>query len=76
MNLRILSKAGEILNVTTDYVLLPAGTGQTGILPGHAAMTVLVKNGTLKYSGGGLIKDIDLGSGIAEVANDNILIMT
>lgn len=74
MQLRIITQEREIVNVGISRVTLPGVLGQMEILPGHARLVSLLKAGEVSYFENG-VKKLDIEGGLAEVLNDNIVLL-
>jgi F-type H+-transporting ATPase subunit epsilon len=58
-----------------EYLLLPGTSGQSGILPGHAAFVTTLEVGELKLKEAGQDISIAINGGFARIANDRIFIL-
>lgn len=72
MRLRIISKAGEILDSEAKRVVLPAVNGEMEILPMHAASMIFLNQGKIFYDDAEFVAK---NGGIVEVNEDKILIL-
>ena len=75
LHLKILSSSGRLLDERADYVGLRARDGSLGILKGHAPAIVSLVQGEVEYKKGEESFNIEISGGIAEVMDDNVVII-
>ena len=75
LHLKVVSAQGVLLDVMADYVSLPAEDGSIGILKGHAPMIASLKSGEIKYRNSDGMSNFKIDRGIAEVKDNNIIII-
>ena len=59
-----------------DYVYLPGTDGEIGVLPMHAGLVTSLKAGAMRYMHGGKEEALAIGSGVAEVCQDKVVVLT
>jgi F-type H+-transporting ATPase subunit epsilon len=67
----------EALILQDDYesMVLPGFEGELGILPGHAALAVQLKSGTIRLKRAGKIETRSIAGGFAEVQPTKVSIL-
>ena len=76
LNLSILTPEGTELNeLPAEEVIVPAENGMLGIRPGHAPLMALLKAGMVTYISGGKKSSFEIYRGLAEVLDDNVIIL-
>jgi F-type H+-transporting ATPase subunit epsilon len=58
-----------------DFVTIPALEGEMGVLPGHAAFVVQMKEGLMHYKDGPHKEVFSVLSGFAEIYKDRVLVL-
>jgi len=58
-----------------DFVTIPALEGEMGVLPGHSAFVVQMKEGLLHYKDGARKEVFSVLSGFAEIYKDRVLVL-
>lgn len=58
-----------------DFVAIPALEGEVGVLPGHTAMVVQLREGILRYFSGQEKNAFAVLSGFAQVSGDKVLVL-
>lgn len=58
-----------------DFVTIPAFTGEMGVLPGHEAFVVQLREGVLHYKEGPRKEFFAVQSGFAEINKDKVLVL-
>jgi F-type H+-transporting ATPase subunit epsilon len=58
-----------------DFVTIPALEGEMGIMPGHAAFVVQLKEGLMHYKDGPRKEVFSILSGFAEIYKDRVLVL-
>jgi F0F1-type ATP synthase epsilon subunit len=71
MRLKVLTKEATQVDQEAHRVHFTTLHGEMEILPMHASSVVVLKPGTLKYDE----SSIGIGSGIARIHNDHILVL-
>mgnify|MGYP000877277484 FL=1 len=59
-----------------DSVVVPGGEGELGILPSHAPIVSTLQPGELRYFKNGQEAFLAIGTGIVEVSNDRVSVLT
>ena len=49
-SLRIVSPEGDVLKEDVEFVVLPGGLGELGILPNHAPLIAGMEIGVVRYT--------------------------
>lgn len=78
LKVEIVSIEGAIFNGTCHLVVVPATSGEIGVMFGHEAIISTLKNGEIKIfdSSNNIIKQIPILKGFAEMQNqDKLLIL-
>ncbi|TGE33936.1 F0F1 ATP synthase subunit epsilon [Desulfosporosinus sp. Sb-LF] len=74
--LRIVSPVGDVLNEDVEFVVLPGGSGELGILPNHAPLIAALDVGVARYTlNGGTIKRVAIAGGFVEVADNSATVL-
>ena len=76
MKIEVIIPAKIICKIQADEVILPGLTGQIGILKGHAALITGLETGLLRIKLNGKWTPIILSGGLAEIKNDEIVVLT
>ena len=58
-----------------DFVTIPALEGEMGVMPGHAAFVVQLKEGLMHYKEGVHKEVFSILSGFAEIYKDRVLVL-
>lgn len=69
-SLSIVSPEGNILKEDVEFVVLPGGAGELGILPNHAPLIAGLDVGVLRYTMNGTVKRAAIAGGFVEVADN------
>jgi len=75
LTLEIVTPQRKLLEVEADYVTLPGGMGELGILPGHIPIVTTLQSGVLSYKSSNDVKKMAVHYGYAEVCKDKITIL-
>ncbi|PSO85030.1 MAG: F0F1 ATP synthase subunit epsilon [Cyanobacteria bacterium QS_3_48_167] len=75
LTVRVITPDQTAWDDSAEEVILPSTTGQLGILGGHAPLLSALDVGVLQIRPGRDWQAIALGSGFAEVENDEITIL-
>lgn len=73
MILRILTSEKEIVNKKVDRVTLPGVVGEMEILPGHAKLVSILKDGDIGFSAQPGNEKMSIRSGLVEVADNTVI---
>lgn len=73
--LRIVSPEGDVLKEDVEFVVLPGGSGELGILPNHAPLIAGLDVGVARYTLNGTVKRIAIAGGFVEVADNSATIL-
>lgn len=69
-SLQIVSPEGNVLKEEVEFVVLPGGAGELGILPNHAALIAGLDTGVIRYTLNSAIKRVAITGGFVEVADN------
>ena len=74
--LELVSPEKLLLSRAVEMVVIPAAEGEMGVLPGHAAMIVTLRGGTIRVMEGGRDTDrLFVAGGFAEVTPERVTIL-
>ena len=73
--LRVLTPEGSVLEGDVYEVTLPGSEGELGVLPAHAALLTKIIPGALAYRAPEGQGTIALGRGVAEVRDDQVIVL-
>lgn len=76
MRLNIVTPEKLAFSDEIDSVVVPGGEGELGILPAHAPIVSTLRPGELRYLKGGRETSLAIGTGIVEVSNDCVSVLT
>ncbi|OLN33934.1 F0F1 ATP synthase subunit epsilon [Desulfosporosinus metallidurans] len=74
-SLRIVSPEGNVLKEEVEFVVLPGGAGELGILPNHAPLIAGLDIGVVRYTLNGNVKRLALAGGFVEVADNSATVL-
>lgn len=69
-SLQIVSPEGNVLKEEVEFVVLPGGAGELGILPNHSALIAGLDIGVIRYTLNSTIKRVAITGGFVEVADN------
>ena len=76
VDLEIVSPEKLLLSRPVDMVVIPAAEGEMGVLPQHAPMIVLLREGTIRlYEGGRVTESLQVSGGFAEVTPTRVTVL-
>ena len=76
IDLEIVSPERLLLSKPVDMVVIPAAEGEMGVLPQHAPMIVLLKDGVIRlYEGGRVTESLQVSGGFAEVTPTRVTVL-
>ncbi len=76
MILNILTPEEKVFSGEVDLVQLPGLDGLFEILNNHAPLIAALKEGLLKFKNGNTNTEFNIKSGIVEVLNNNVSVLT
>ena len=76
MRLNIVTPEKLAFSDEIDSVVVPGGEGELGILPAHSPIVSTLKPGELRYLKAGRETSLAIGTGIVEVSNDCVSVLT
>jgi len=76
MRLDIVTPEKKAFSDEIDSVVVPGAEGELGILKAHAPIVTTLKPGELRYLKNGRETSLAIGTGIVEVSNDRVSVLT
>ena len=76
LQLDIVTPEKKIFSDTVDNVYLPGADGEMGILPMHAGLVTALRPGELRYLHNGKVEKLAIGSGVAEITQTKVVVLT
>ncbi len=76
LNLKLITPSKLVIDEEVDEVVAPGESGEFGVLPGHVPFITTLMPGELTYKINGVGKSIIIDSGIAEVSEDRVIVLT
>jgi F-type H+-transporting ATPase subunit epsilon len=74
-SLRIVSPEGNVLKEDVEFVVLPGGLGELGILPNHAPLIAGLNVGVIRYTLNSAIKRVAITGGFVEVIDNSATVL-
>jgi F-type H+-transporting ATPase subunit epsilon len=74
-SLRIVSPEGNVLKEDVEFVVLPGGLGELGILPNHAPLISGLNVGVIRYTLNSTIKRVAITGGFVEVIDNSVTVL-
>jgi len=74
-SLQIVSPEGNVLKEDVEFVVLPGGAGELGILPNHAALIAGLDIGVIRYTLNSAIKRVAITGGFVEVIDNSATVL-
>jgi F-type H+-transporting ATPase subunit epsilon len=74
-SLRIVSPEGDVLKEDVEFVVLPGGLGELGILPNHAPLISGLNVGVIRYTLNSTIKLVAITGGFVEVIDNSVTVL-
>ena len=76
IDLELVSPEKLLLSRPVDMVVIPAAEGEMGVLPQHAPMIVLLREGVIRLSEGGRVTEsLQVSGGFAEVTPTRVTVL-
>ena len=72
----VITPEKQVLDTTTDSLIIPAHDGQLGALPNRASLMCQLGDGDLKYRKGSGFQTIRIHGGFAQIHKNNAIILT
>jgi F-type H+-transporting ATPase subunit epsilon len=72
----VITPEKQVLDTTTDSLIIPAHDGQLGAWPNRASLMCQLGKGELKYRKGGSFQVISIHGGFAQIHKNNAIILT
>ena len=76
LQLDIVTPEKKAFSGEVDIVLVPGSEGELGILPAHSPLVTSLKPGELRYTQGDKETSLAIGTGVVEVSNDRVSVLT
>ena len=76
IHLKIITPTELVVDAQVDEVVAPGEVGEFGILPGHVPFITTLHIGEVKYKIGNSETKIIVEGGMADVRDDNVVILT
>lgn len=76
LTLAVITPEREVLQETTDSVVIPAHDGELGILRGRAPLMCELGVGQLRYNKDGRVRKLLIDGGFAQVNDNKIVVLT
>ncbi|GAB6153336.1 F0F1 ATP synthase subunit epsilon [Desulfosporosinus burensis] len=74
-SLQIVSPEGNVLKEDVEFVVLPGGLGELGILPNHSPLIAGLDVGVIRYTKNGDIKRAAITGGFVEVVDNTATVL-
>jgi F-type H+-transporting ATPase subunit epsilon len=76
LKLEIVTPEKKIFSDTVADVYLPGADGEMGVLEMHSALVTALKPGELRYEKNGVVHELAIGSGFAEITQEKVSVLT
>lgn len=76
MQLDIVTPEKKVFSDEIDSVVVPGVEGELGILKSHAPLVTTLRPGELRYLKGGEEHSLAIGTGVVEISNDRVSVLT
>ena len=76
MRLDIVTPEKRAFSDEIDSVVVPGAEGELGILKAHAPLVTTLRPGELRYMKSGVETSLAIGTGIVEISNDRVSVLT
>ncbi|HEX3015147.1 MAG TPA: F0F1 ATP synthase subunit epsilon [Desulfobacteria bacterium] len=73
--LNVVSPEGNVLKEEVEFVVLPGGAGELGILPNHAPLIAGLSIGVARITINGSVKRLALAGGFVEVVDNSATVL-
>jgi len=74
-SLQIVSPEGNVLKEEVEFIVLPGGAGELGILPNHSPLIAGLDIGVIRYTLDGTIKRVAITGGFVEVVDNSTIVL-
>lgn len=74
-SLQVVSPEGNVLKEEVEFVVLPGGAGELGILPNHSPLIAGLDVGVLRYTLNSTVKRVAIAGGFVEVADNAVTVL-
>lgn len=74
--LEIVTPEKKAFTGEVDIVLVPGSEGELGILPAHSPLVTSLRPGELRYTQSGKDTSLAIGTGVVEISNDRVSVLT
>jgi len=76
MQLDIVTPEKKAFSDEIESVVVPGSEGELGILESHAPLVTTLRPGELRYLKGGEEVPLAIGTGVVEISNDRVSVLT
>jgi F-type H+-transporting ATPase subunit epsilon len=76
LHLEIVTPEKKVFSDAVEHVYLPGTDGELGVLPMHSGLVTSLQPGELRYLHHGQVVTLAVGSGIAEVTQSKVTVLT
>lgn len=74
-SLQIVSPEGNVLKEDVEFVILPGGLGELGILPHHAPLISGLDAGVIRFTQNSTVKRVAITGGFVEVIDNSATVL-
>lgn len=74
-SLQIVSPEGNVLKEEVEFIVLPGGAGELGILPNHSPLIAGLDIGVIRYTQNSTVKRVAITGGFVEVADNSATVL-
>lgn len=75
LNFALVSPERELFNGDVDHVVVPGAEGEFGVMPNHAPVMSVIKQGALRVIDGGSERRIFVNGGFADVTPEGLSVL-
>jgi len=76
MKVSVISPERAIFEGDADSVVVPAWDGQLGVMRGHAPLLVLLGEGEMRITNGGVDQSFKISGGFMQVVDDVVTVLS
>ncbi len=74
-SLQIVSPEGNVLKEEVEFIVLPGGAGELGILPNHSPLIAGLDIGVIRYTQNSTVKRVAITGGFVEVVDNSATVL-
>lgn len=74
-SLQIVSPEGNVLKEEVEFIVLPGGAGELGILPNHSPLIAGLDIGVIRYTQNSTVKRVAITGGFVEVTDNSATVL-